>query len=107
MRLFNAFFLQHTLYYRIDFMCEMLFSQDVLPNLRVALCDLLGVQERPGVGKYLGLPSFNGRNKNDIFHYVKDRIWKKISSWRGKTMSMAGMEILILREYVSHPDFSQ
>lgn len=46
---------------------EMLFSQNVPPDLRAVLCDLLGVQECPGVGRYLGLPSFICRNKKEIF----------------------------------------
>lgn len=44
---------------------------------------------------YLGLPSLIGRNKKETFTYVKDRIWKRINSWKGKTLSMAGREILL------------
>lgn len=74
---------------------ELMFSSNVLPQTRVNISKVLGVQERPGVDKYLGLPTLIGRNKRDVFHYIKDRIWRKISSWKGKTLSIAGKEILI------------
>lgn len=72
-----------------------MFSNNVPYQTRVALSSTLGVQERSCVGKYLGLPSMIGRNKWDVSHYVKDRIWKKVSSWKGKTLSITGKEILI------------
>lgn len=47
------------------------------------------------VGKYLGLPSLIGQNKLEIFNYIKDILWKRIHSWRGKYLSKAGREVLI------------
>lgn len=36
-----------------------------------------------------------GMSKKSIFNYVKERVWKKISSWSSKTLSQAGHEVLI------------
>jgi hypothetical protein len=36
-----------------------------------------------------------GRSKKSIFHYIKDRIWKRISCWSSKMLSQAGKEIMI------------
>ncbi|GAU41378.1 hypothetical protein TSUD_398150 [Trifolium subterraneum] len=36
-----------------------------------------------------------GRSKKTIFSYIKDRIWKRINSWRGRALSKAGKEIMI------------
>ncbi|GAU50545.1 hypothetical protein TSUD_409890 [Trifolium subterraneum] len=36
-----------------------------------------------------------GRNKKDTFAYVKDRIWKRINSWRGRALSKVGKEVMI------------
>ncbi|PNX59959.1 ribonuclease H [Trifolium pratense] len=36
-----------------------------------------------------------GRSKKAIFSYIKDRIWKKMNSWRGITLSKAGKEVMI------------
>lgn len=84
---------------------EIMLSRNVSQNVRSVLVDVLGVQERFGVSKYLGLPSMIGRNKIDVFHYVKDRIWKKVGSWKGKLLSMAGKEILIKSVAQSIPSY--
>lgn len=73
----------------------LFFSSNVSLQNRQLLANTLGVHTRQDVGKYLGLPSLIGRNRIDVFNYVTDRIWKKVSSWKGKTLSMAGREVLI------------
>jgi ribonuclease HI len=55
----------------------------------------MGVRHVLGTGKYLGLPSMIGRKKKEVFSYLKDRIWKRINSWRGRALSRAGKEIMI------------
>ncbi|WJX27982.1 hypothetical protein P8452_16753 [Trifolium repens] len=35
-----------------------------------------------------------GRRKKDTFAYIKDRIWKRINSWRSRPLSRAGMSPL-------------
>ncbi|GAU48907.1 hypothetical protein TSUD_99640 [Trifolium subterraneum] len=59
------------------------------------LSRILGVKLVLGTGIYLGLPSMVGRSKREIFSYIKDRIWKRINSWRGRALSKAGKEIMI------------
>jgi ribonuclease HI len=36
-----------------------------------------------------------GRKKKEVFAYIKDRIWKRINSWRGRALSRAGKEVMI------------
>ena len=55
----------------------------------------LGVEVVQQYEKYLGLPSFVGRNKKASFDNIKQRIWKKLQGWEGKLLSQAGREILI------------
>jgi hypothetical protein len=55
----------------------------------------MGVRHVLGTGNYLGLPSMIGRKKKEIFDYIKDRIWKRINSWRGRALSRAGKEVMI------------
>lgn len=45
--------------------------------------------------KYLGLPSFVGKNKRATFNMVTDSVVRKLHLWRGKFFSMARREILI------------
>ena len=45
--------------------------------------------------KYLGLPSFIGRSKNQVFSILKERVGQKLAGWKGKLLFMGGKEILI------------
>ncbi|GAU31898.1 hypothetical protein TSUD_270830 [Trifolium subterraneum] len=36
-----------------------------------------------------------GRSKKETFAFIKDRIWKRINSWRSRHLSRAGKEIMI------------
>ena len=45
--------------------------------------------------KYLGLPSFIGRSKTQVFAILKERIGQKLAGWKGKLLSTGGKEILI------------
>lgn len=44
---------------------------------------------------YLGLPKTVNDNKRAAFDYIKDKVWNRIQSWKGKTMSRAGKEVLL------------
>lgn len=54
------------------------------------------VQQVLGIGTFLSLPSMVGRSKKATFIFIKDRIWKKINSWRGRFLSKAGNEVMIM-----------
>ena len=45
--------------------------------------------------KYIGLPSFIGRSKKQVFPTLKERIGQKLAGWKGKLLSMGGKEVLI------------
>ncbi|XP_042952198.1 uncharacterized protein LOC122289281 [Carya illinoinensis] len=45
--------------------------------------------------KYLGLPTLVGRTKYNTFHGLKEKIWKRMNSWKNSFLSTAGKEILI------------
>ena len=55
----------------------------------------LGVEEIRSYEKYLGLPSFVGKNKKASFNYIKERVWRKLQGWEKQLLSQAGREILI------------
>ena len=50
---------------------------------------VLGVKELEHFETYLGLPTLVGRAKYHIFSYLKDRVWKKLQSWKGSLLSKA------------------
>jgi len=74
---------------------EMFCSRNVPDLLRNNLASILGVQAVLGTGKYLGLPSMIGRNRNSTFAFIKDRVWQKINLWSSKCLSTAGREVMI------------
>ena len=45
--------------------------------------------------KYLGLPSFIGRSKKQVFAILKERVGRKLAGWKGKLLSIGGKEIHI------------
>ena len=45
--------------------------------------------------KWLGLPTIIGKSKAQVFVELKDRVAKKLASWKGKLLSIGGREILI------------
>jgi len=74
---------------------EIFCSRNVSEPLRNTLASILGVQTVLGIGKYLGLPSMIGRNRNSTFSSIKDRVWNKINSWSSKCLSKAIREVMI------------
>ena len=69
------------------------------PNLtefdKQLLADCLGVRRVEFHDKYLGLPVLVRKSKKETFAYVKDRMWKKLQSWKGGLLSSAGRELLV------------
>lgn len=56
---------------------------------------MLEVKEVDWFESYLGLPTLLGRSKYQVFHFLKDKVWKKMQGWKGKMLSRAGKEVLI------------
>ncbi|CAN0837140.1 Putative ribonuclease H protein At1g65750, partial [Linum grandiflorum] len=73
----------------------ILFSRNTHTMLGEGIAAILGIHNPLDTGRYLGLPSCVGRNKRSIFLHLKDRIWKRIQTWRGRKLSQASREILI------------
>ncbi|GAU29062.1 hypothetical protein TSUD_278180, partial [Trifolium subterraneum] len=74
---------------------EVFISRNMSQAAKEDLSRILGVKLVLGTGIYLGLLSMVGRSKKAIFSYIKDHIWKRINSWRGRALSKAGKEIMI------------
>nr|KYP42577.1 hypothetical protein KK1_036020 [Cajanus cajan] len=74
---------------------EVFLNRHAPPTTHIMLYNTLHVQKCVTTGKYLGIPSMIGRNKNEVFRFIKERIWKKLQSWSHKSLSKAGKETLI------------
>ncbi|GKE07647.1 reverse transcriptase, partial [Tanacetum coccineum] len=71
------------------------FSTNVDPSTRTRIIESLEVHEVANQSKYLGLPSIIGRSKKLVFQAILDKIKKKLSGWKEKTLSIGGNEVLI------------
>lgn len=81
---------------RVNLSKSSIFSSKGCPNGRKAMIkQKFDVPNEPLSERYLGLPSYVGKSKNDSFKYIKDRLWGKVRGWIERCMASAGKEILI------------
>lgn len=66
------------------------FTRNMSQARRAEVVQVLGFKEVTDHGPYLGFPSCIDRNKNRCFAFVKDKVWKAISSWDIATLSKSG-----------------
>jgi len=74
---------------------SIFFSPNTSQNTKDAIFSILGPMNDSRHTKYLGLPSFIGRSKKQVFSTLKERVGQKLAGWKGKLLSMGGKEILI------------
>uniref|UniRef100_A0A803PF28 Reverse transcriptase domain-containing protein n=1 Tax=Cannabis sativa TaxID=3483 RepID=A0A803PF28_CANSA len=60
-----------------------------------ALASNLGVTLVKQHSKYLGMPTFVGKNKKQVFGKIRDKVEAKLQGWKMSLFSQAGKEILI------------
>ncbi|XP_058726136.1 uncharacterized protein LOC131597455 [Vicia villosa] len=84
---------------------EVFFSRKLSGPAQEDLARLMGVKHVMGTGMYLGLPSMIGRSKKAVFSFIKDRIWKRINTWSGRSLSRAGKEVMIKSVLQSIPAY--
>ena len=58
----------------------MIFSANMLQDVRHEMIDLLGIRESLDSSFYLGLPSQIGRKKKEVMGHIKDRVWSHLNS---------------------------
>ena len=64
-------------------------------DTRESLCDILGFQSTPNLGKYLGFPlKHHGTNNADL-NFVLERVKQKLAGWKANLLSLASRAVLI------------
>ena len=61
---------------------SLLFSPNVNQQVQEQIKDKFGIRSVVFSNKYLRLPSMVGRSKNFSFQTIKERVWKRIQSWK-------------------------
>ena len=58
---------------------SIFFSNNTSPELKAEILEVMGLMQDSKHNKYLGLPSFIGKSKKEVFAEVKERVEKKLS----------------------------
>ena len=82
------------------------FSKSTTDEAKTSIKNLFQIQEMKSYKKYLGLPSFMGREKKASFNYIKERVWRKLQGWEGKLLSQARREVLIKSVIQANPTYT-
>ncbi|XP_062005742.1 uncharacterized protein LOC133722901 [Rosa rugosa] len=85
---------------------SIVFSKKVCRSLQQLIAGSLGVVIVDKHDKYLGLPTYLGRNKTESFAYIQERLNKKLEGWQGKLLSSAGKDLLIRVVAQSLPSYT-
>lgn len=85
---------------------ETCFSINVKRPVQLKLVEILGVNHVDRHEKYLGMPTLVGRNRSLCFGYLKDRLWKRLKTWKGKMLSTAGKKVLVKAVAQAIPNYS-
>lgn len=74
---------------------EMIFSPNISQTYKHQIQTYLPIKISDSIQKYLGMPTQFGRSKEQDFHFIMDKIWKKLKGWKEKCLSFEGRGVLI------------
>lgn len=74
---------------------QLAFSLNVPLERKEALSSWFGIPVSHGFGIYLGMPLLYCRVGKGTYHFLIEKIRKKLSAWKQKHMSMATRALLI------------
>lgn len=72
-----------------------MFSSNVDPVLAGQLSERAGIEKIENIGRYLGVPSIQGRTKKETYAYLLDKVNQKLEGWKMKHLSFAGRQIMV------------
>ncbi|XP_031124312.1 uncharacterized protein LOC116027022 [Ipomoea triloba] len=85
---------------------NIMFSPSTPTEMRDSVATLLNVRISDNLGKYLGLPSFLGRNKSVTFRFLEQKLKERLDSWCYKFISRVGKDVLLKCVAQSLPIFT-
>jgi hypothetical protein len=83
----------------------IMFSPNTGEGVRGRVMHTLNIQRTTMNDKYLGMPVHVGQCRAKVFAYLKERVWRRIQSWKEKALSWAGKEVLIKAVAQAIPTF--
>lgn len=85
---------------------EVFFCHNTPPNLQIELSQVLGIPHHPKPSKYLGLPSWFGRSKGEMFRFLSEKVDQKLQGWKQQLLPQAGKEILMKSVVAATPIYA-
>lgn len=81
-------------------------SRNVSDTLASRLSEISGFNLTSDLGKYLGVPLLHGRAGVICYKYIVEKVQKKLSAWKAKTLSLAGRIELVRSVLLSIPYYT-
>ncbi|KAK8265675.1 hypothetical protein V6Z12_D12G192800 [Gossypium hirsutum] len=73
----------------------VLFGSNIIMADRSMVHSVLRVLALLDHGRHLGLPSLIGRNKRQVFGFIRDRLCKRMFNWKNKLLSRPSKEVML------------
>lgn len=67
---------------------------------------MFDIKVTEGHSIYLGLPAASSKNKRMQFGYLRERVSRKMESWKNKLLSVGGKEILLKAVIQAIPNYT-
>ncbi|CAL1398235.1 unnamed protein product [Linum trigynum] len=85
---------------------RVFFSRNVKNKDRNDICNRMGIQATTDLGRYLGVPVLHGRITKSTYKFILDRIDQKLTSWKARTLSLAGRVTLAVSVLNALPTYA-
>ena len=85
---------------------KKIFSANTHIDIQDAVSRSMGMEVTMDLGKYLGVPTINGRTSKREYQFLVDKINDKLSGWKTKTLSLAGRATLVQSSLNSIPYYT-
>ena len=76
-------------------MSRIFFSPNVSVQMKMDICQQLGIQSTRNLGKYLGFPILHQGSNGNAFNFVIERVLEKLAGWKARVLSLVGKRVLI------------
>ncbi|CAL1381633.1 unnamed protein product [Linum trigynum] len=81
------------------------FSKNTKDQVKTRISDTLGIQQTNNLGRYLGVPVIHGRVTKDTYKYILEKIDKRLSGWKARSLSLAGRVTLAVSVLNALPNY--
>ncbi|GLU17744.1 hypothetical protein SLE2022_341000 [Rubroshorea leprosula] len=85
---------------------KLFFSANIQSAVANSLSTRCGIPLTSNLGSYLGIPVIHGRHSSKHYEYILEKMQKKLASWKGANLSLAGRKVLVQSVTTSIPAYT-